>query len=583
MMRSSHTRRGAVDATFGEFEIRRELSLAFRSIREQLSEDDAGAPSRGNRHPSIGLDGGDADDEVDKEDPYAIILGASVQAAAAEFMHAEAEFKALQTVWQRMHSKSLMARATAEVERALDAKRSKRGQKGGKSGKADQMGEGVAEEAIANANLAMDVWEAEVVAKPYGDVAVTLDVQSADPRNLQPSKRIESDLLSKAIGGATSRISVTVDQLTHKLLRKGGYVETPSGLRFALARQWRRLHMRLPRPNELGVAYVFEIECAASISQEAAVWEAPSESAACGNASSQRRMTSSEDEFLTVGISVEGGRHRGQPPNLPWFDLTSLLEELDCKWSELERARRSLELVWHQLRTRAASDSHFSPFGLRQSEPDEATLWLAAPHDGAQLKFVKIHKARYEPNVFALLGQLCSGGGSQRGWRHEASTKIPSYIRSLTDAYDLRFWYFEAVEALRKIAILGLPTLFEPGTTQIAFGMLLTVFFSALYSHLGPYNSWQTRCRPDLHQPNPPPVCAQVLLRRCPPAHCPLDIYSPPGLSHPRSVPQCAATVQHGDHLLHAPLRLYRARGEQRTGPLQRHRRASRARGSHLR
>ena len=60
---------------------------------------------------------------------------------------------------------------------------------------------------------------------------------------------------------------------------------------------------------------------------------------------------------------------------------------------------------------------------------------------------------------------------------HEMELELPEYIRRLTDSYDLRVYWWDAVECFRKAAILGLPTLLEPGTTQLSLGICLSILF----------------------------------------------------------------------------------------------------------
>ena len=41
--------------------------------------------------------------------------------------------------------------------------------------------------------------------------------------------------------------------------------------------------------------------------------------------------------------------------------------------------------------------------------------------------------------------------------------KVPSYIRSLTDAYQIRYAWWEAVECMRKMLLCGLLMFLDPG------------------------------------------------------------------------------------------------------------------------
>lgn len=68
-------------------------------------------------------------------------------------------------------------------------------------------------------------------------------------------------------------------------------------------------------------------------------------------------------------------------------------------------------------------------------------------------------------------------------------TQLPGYIQALSgNGYALRVFYFEIVECLRKLAIIGVPVWFQAGSTQQAlFAVLITFMTFGLYSTILPY------------------------------------------------------------------------------------------------
>ena len=73
--------------------------------------------------------------------------------------------------------------------------------------------------------------------------------------------------------------------------------------------------------------------------------------------------------------------------------------------------------------------------------------------------------------------------------------QLPSYVRALTDAYEGHCFWWEAVEIIRKVVMVGLLIFFQPGSIeQLCLGLGLCVLFIAWYHHLKPYESdWDDR------------------------------------------------------------------------------------------
>ena len=60
--------------------------------------------------------------------------------------------------------------------------------------------------------------------------------------------------------------------------------------------------------------------------------------------------------------------------------------------------------------------------------------------------------------------------------------KLRSYVRNLTDLYDLRVPWWEAVECVRKVVILGVAVLLGQGSlAQLSVMLLVTLSFAIFY------------------------------------------------------------------------------------------------------
>ena len=247
-------------------------------------------------------------------------------------------------------------------------------------------------------------------------------------------------------------------------------------IKAAAAQNSLRLHIGAPMDGELGVDYIF-----------------------------YRR----EDEKMkscTIGVRMDPD---GPTPNVPYRDYADLSDESVNYRSEFERSCRQMTMLWHQVlpyssdarqlphssqtvdvNTHVAATARL-PQALRMCDDDEVTLWFADPRQITTPKFAKLRKERWEPSFIRHLTGLIyrpKRAEQQRSLKLE----IPAYIRTLTNSYSLERWGWESVECIRKAAILGIPALIEPGTTQLSLGILLSMLFMIIYASFHPYDAWQT-------------------------------------------------------------------------------------------
>jgi len=65
---------------------------------------------------------------------------------------------------------------------------------------------------------------------------------------------------------------------------------------------------------------------------------------------------------------------------------------------------------------------------------------------------------------------------------------VPSYVRDLVGGYEMRTYYFEILEALRKVALVGIPVFFNPGSSeQLTLGLIVCFLSFGLYMSLAPF------------------------------------------------------------------------------------------------
>ena len=66
--------------------------------------------------------------------------------------------------------------------------------------------------------------------------------------------------------------------------------------------------------------------------------------------------------------------------------------------------------------------------------------------------------------------------------------KLPSTLRKLTAGYELRTYWFEIFECLRKITLIGLPIFFPPGSPpQLIFGLIICFLSYGAFIFYSPY------------------------------------------------------------------------------------------------
>ena len=67
-------------------------------------------------------------------------------------------------------------------------------------------------------------------------------------------------------------------------------------------------------------------------------------------------------------------------------------------------------------------------------------------------------------------------------------SKLPTTLRKLTAGYEMRTYWFEIFECARKIALIGLPILFEPESPgQLILGLVVCFITYGLYMMFAPY------------------------------------------------------------------------------------------------
>jgi hypothetical protein len=66
--------------------------------------------------------------------------------------------------------------------------------------------------------------------------------------------------------------------------------------------------------------------------------------------------------------------------------------------------------------------------------------------------------------------------------------RLPVAVKKLTDGYEHRAYWFEVLECVRKIMLVGLPVVFRPGSSEQRFlGLLICFFTAAAYAFFTPY------------------------------------------------------------------------------------------------
>lgn len=66
--------------------------------------------------------------------------------------------------------------------------------------------------------------------------------------------------------------------------------------------------------------------------------------------------------------------------------------------------------------------------------------------------------------------------------------RLPDYVKKLIQGYDLRVYWFELFECLRKILLVGMPVFFEVGSVaQLTFGLVICFISFGAYNAFTPY------------------------------------------------------------------------------------------------
>jgi hypothetical protein len=68
-------------------------------------------------------------------------------------------------------------------------------------------------------------------------------------------------------------------------------------------------------------------------------------------------------------------------------------------------------------------------------------------------------------------------------------TALPDYVQKLILGYELRTYYFEVIESLRKLAIVCLPVFFRPSgsISQLTFGLMVCFLSFGVHALYNPY------------------------------------------------------------------------------------------------
>jgi len=76
--------------------------------------------------------------------------------------------------------------------------------------------------------------------------------------------------------------------------------------------------------------------------------------------------------------------------------------------------------------------------------------------------------------------------------RMEVKAALPAYFKKLVGPYEMRVFYFEIFECLRKISLIGLPVFFAPGTLeQTVLGLLICFLSFGAYMALSPFRQFK--------------------------------------------------------------------------------------------
>ena len=135
---------------------------------------------------------------------------------------------------------------------------------------------------------------------------------------------------------------------------------------------------------------------------------------------------------------------------------------------------------------------------------DEATLWVRRA-GSCESAMLRLHKGRQPRTLVRELSTFFLRGVVKEKPR-VLKPKIRSYVRTLTDLYDLRVPYWESVECVRKVVLVGGAVFLGPGSLrQVGIMLVVSMAFTAFYvvTTIGGSN----------HSLGPAPPHARVLAR----------------------------------------------------------------------
>jgi hypothetical protein len=170
-------------------------------------------------------------------------------------------------------------------------------------------------------------------------------------------------------------------------------------------------------------------------------------------------------------------------------ELEELLVEVrrEIRWKQLVKRMATVYAEHEEVRTIRAKLNLASP------TTDEVTLAFLRKGPASQTKnnigeviMLKLHKGL-----------------------HGQSPKLPSFVHTLTDMYNLDFWFWEVIECVRKMVFVGLSFLVGYGSVgQLMFGLTISVLFIVTYNYLSPYDTFGNNILQQLCQLN---IFAQLL------------------------------------------------------------------------
>jgi hypothetical protein len=117
-------------------------------------------------------------------------------------------------------------------------------------------------------------------------------------------------------------------------------------------------------------------------------------------------------------------------------------------------------------------------------EIDSGLVAMASAANKEKMESIRLLKSQYSLGLDELdLSQH----------REEDITDLPKPVLKLIDGYEIRCYWFEAIETFRKLFLVGIPVLVQPegSPAQLFFGLLVCFLFFGLQMALAPYDEWQ--------------------------------------------------------------------------------------------